>query len=93
MNEQEQEKPIGLPSHSPHFPASPSLKRMNLACKEAASRIGVSVVRSQNERGVRRGDVTNDCYWHPLGTGQPRLDSQELELGFVPERARASRFN
>lgn len=86
MNEQEQEKPIGLPSHSPHFPASPSLERMNLACKEAASRIGVSVVRSQKERGVRRGDVTNDCYWHPLGTGRPRLDSQELELGFVPQR-------
>lgn len=39
------------------------------------------------------GDVTNDCYWHPLGTGRPRLDSQELELGFVPQRARASRFN
>lgn len=39
MNEQEQEKPIGLPSHSPHFPASPTLERMNLACKEAASQI------------------------------------------------------
>lgn len=96
MNEQEQEKPIGLPSHSLHFPYSPppsTFERMNLACKEAASRIGVSDRRSQKERGVRRDDVTNDCNWHPLGTGRPRLDSQELELGFVPQRARASRFN
>lgn len=52
MNEQEQEKPIGLPSHSQHFPYSPTIERMNLACKEAASRIGVSDRRSQKERGT-----------------------------------------
>lgn len=50
------------PLRTPHSPYSPALKRMNLECKEAASRIGVSNERSENE-GVRRGDVTNDCYW------------------------------
>lgn len=50
------------PLCTPHSPCSPALERMNLACKEAASRIGVSDERSQDE-GVRWGCVTNDCYW------------------------------